>query len=68
LWLPFFVQVGHFLHVLGPLRGCFVLVGYFLHVLRVVHGCFALVEGIGLCGEDELHMFLKIIILQRTLK
>jgi hypothetical protein len=43
-------------------------VEYFLHVLRVVHGCFALEEGIGLCWEDELHMFLKIIILQRTLK
>jgi hypothetical protein len=43
-------------------------VEYFLHVLGVVHGCFALEGGIGLCREDELHMFLKIIILQQTLK
>lgn len=42
---------------------CVQLVGYFLHVLGVVRGYFALVEGIGLCWEDELHMFMKIIIL-----
>ena len=48
----FFVQVEHFLHVLGPLRGCFALAEYFVHVLRVVRGYFALEEGIGLCRED----------------
>jgi hypothetical protein len=64
----YFVLVEYFVHVLRAVRGCFALEEYFLHVLRVVHGCFALVEGIGLCREDELHMFLKIIILQRTLK
>ena len=56
--------VGYFLHVLGVVRGYFALVEYFVHVLRAVHGYFALVEGIGLCWEDELHMFMKIIILQ----
>ena len=52
-------------------EGCmwiFCAGGVFFHGIRLMHGCFALEGGIGLCREDELHMFLKIIILQRTLK
>jgi hypothetical protein len=64
----YFALVEYFLHILGALRGYFAMMEYFVHVLRTVRGCFALEEGIGLCWEDELHMFLKIIILQRTLK
>ena len=63
-----FALEEYFVHVLRVVRGCFALKEYFVHVFRVVHGCFALEEGIGLCWEDELHMFLRIIILQQTLK
>ena len=59
-----FALKEYFVHVLRAVCGCFALMEYFVHVLRAVCGCFALVEGIGLCWEDELHMFLKIIILQ----
>ena len=64
----YFALEEYFVHVLRVVRGCFALEEYFLHVLRAVHGYFALEEGIGLCWEGELHMLLKIIILQQTLK
>ena len=63
-----FALMEYFVHVLRCVYGYFVLMEYFVHVFRAVCGYFVLVEGIGLCWEDELHMFLKIIILQRTLK
>ncbi|MBR1950916.1 MAG: hypothetical protein IKA14_08735, partial [Bacteroidales bacterium] len=59
-----FALMEYFVHVLRAVCGCFALKEYFVHVLRAVHGYFALMEGIGLCWEDDLHMFLKIIILQ----
>jgi hypothetical protein len=63
-----FALKEYFVHVFRAVCGYFALAEYFVHVLRTVRGYFALEEGIGLCWEDELHMFLKIIILQQTLK